>query len=98
MFNLLCFRYRISLSGSGSRRSVWAIVPACLTALMVLCAWAPAYAADATPPSAPAADKIQFPEGTATQSGVCGACHKMMFREVYNGNGTDLDWESMKVQ
>src|SRR5450759_1292853 len=46
----------------------------------------------------PVARKIQFPEGTATQSGVCGACHKMMFREMYNGAGTDLDWKSMKVQ
>src|SRR5450759_3910631 len=46
----------------------------------------------------PAARKMQFPEGTATQSGVCGACHKMMFREMTNGAGTDLDWKSMKYQ
>ena len=45
-----------------------------------------------------AARKMQFPEGTATQSGVCGACHKMIFREMYSGIGTDLEWKSMKFQ
>jgi Cytochrome c3 len=56
------------------------------------------YGAGDSPAGTPAVAKMQFPEGTATQSGVCGACHKMMFREMYNGSGTDLDWKSMKFQ
>jgi len=65
---------------------------------MVLFASAYAYALDATPASTSAAAKMEFPEGTATPSEACGVCHKMMFSEMSNGTGSDLNWKSMKVQ
>jgi hypothetical protein len=98
MFHQLWFKFRIHDLGSGSTRSSRAAAPACLTVLMLLCAWANAFAADATPASAPVRTKMAFPDGTATPSEACGACHIMTFREMSNGTGTDLNWKSMKVQ
>lgn len=37
-----------------------------------------------------------FPEGTATPSEVCGACHQAIFREFSGGFGSDLHWAPMK--
>lgn len=68
----------------------------CLTALTALCASAMVHAIDATPASAPAAAKIEFPEGTATPSEVCGACHKALYKEFSEGAGSDLKWPGMK--
>jgi hypothetical protein len=70
----------------------------CLAVFVFLFAPANAYAAEASQASAPAAGKLQFPEGAATPSEVCGACHKMIFREMAYGIGTDLNWKGMKVQ
>ena len=56
------------------------------------------HGADDSSTGTPVARKMQFPDGTGTQSWVCGACHKMMFEEMYNGTGTDLNWKGMKFQ
>ncbi len=40
------------------------------------------------PPIKPA--MLQFPQGTATPSEFCGACHKAIYREVSEGFGSDL--------
>ena len=98
MSSQLCFKFRIPLFASGSGWTSQAAVPACLTALMVSFASANAYAVDATPASASTAAKMEFPEGTATPSEACGVCHKMMFSEMSDGTGSDLNWKSMKVQ
>lgn len=45
---------------------------------------------------APPATKMQFPEGTATPSELCGACHKEIYREYSEGTGTDLNWKPMR--
>lgn len=97
MFNQLCFKFRIPLFGSGSRWSARTIVPAFLTMLMVLCVGTNAFAAEAPPPSVPISAKMQFPDGTATPSEVCGACHKTLYKELAEGTGSDLKWVGMRV-
>jgi hypothetical protein len=37
-----------------------------------------------------------FPEGTATPSEQCGACHQAIYREYREGLGSDLHWKGMK--
>lgn len=68
------------------------LLRACLAAFLVLCGLAAAHAA----PEAQPAAKMQFPEGTATPSEVCGACHKELYREYSEGSGSDLNWKPMK--
>lgn len=51
-------------------------------------------AEESTSPSiTPSAD---FPEGTATPSEQCGACHQAIYREYREGLGSDLHWNGMK--
>ena len=64
-------------------------------AAVPLCATVVSGADNATTP-APA--KIQFPEGTATASEVCGACHQAIYNEMAAGTGSDLNWRAMKLQ
>lgn len=52
-------------------------------------------AAVAAQDAAPAT-KMQFPQGTATPSELCGACHKEIYREYSEGEGADLHWRPMK--
>ncbi|CAB3800609.1 hypothetical protein LMG28614_05226 [Paraburkholderia ultramafica] len=42
-------------------------------------------------------NKLGFPEGTATPSETCGACHKAIYRESSEGAGSDLSWPAMKL-
>jgi hypothetical protein len=37
-----------------------------------------------------------FPEGTATPSELCGACHQAIYKEHSEGFGSDLHWADMK--
>ena|SRR5215211_3697160 len=39
---------------------------------------------------------MDFPEGTATPSETCGACHQTIYREVSEGFGSDLHWADMR--
>jgi len=39
---------------------------------------------------------MDFPEGTATPSETCGACHQTIYREVAEGFGSDLHWPEVK--
>jgi hypothetical protein len=39
---------------------------------------------------------MDFPEGTATPSEVCGACHQAIYKEHTEGFGSDLYWADMK--
>lgn len=50
--------------------------------------------ASATSKSAPAVKPamLQFPQGTATPSEFCGACHKAIDREFSEGFGSDLQY------
>lgn len=75
--------------------SIFAVVLAAVFALGApLCG----NAADATVPGAAVVAKMQFPDGTATPSEVCGACHKALYREYSTGEGSDLNWRDMKLQ
>lgn len=65
-----------------------------VAAIFVWCASSMAYAAEPTPSPV----KLQFPEGTATPSELCGACHKAIYQEYSEGIGSDLDWRDMKLQ
>src|SRR5262249_39165892 len=44
----------------------------------------------AEPEKAAASASLQFPEGTATPSELCGACHQAIYREYAEGFGADL--------
>ena len=50
-----------------------------------------------SPTGITAAPKIQFPDGTATPSEMCGACHKAIYREYAEGFGSDMHWAGMKL-
>jgi len=39
---------------------------------------------------------MDFPEGTATPSKLCGGCHQAIYREYSEGFGSDLHWADMK--
>jgi hypothetical protein len=39
---------------------------------------------------------MEFPEGTATPSELCGACHQAIYKEHSEGFGSDLHWADMK--
>ncbi len=54
----------------------------------------PKAAAPAATKSAPAVTPamLQFPQGTATPSEFCGACHKAIYREFSQGFGADLQY------
>lgn len=67
-----------------------------VTAMLAVGNLSVSYAAPETPTAVPAASKIQFPDGTATPSEVCGACHKALYSEYSQGTGTDLVWRKMK--
>lgn len=75
-----------------------AIAPAVLLAVMTLhpIGADTARAAEPVAAAVTAGDKMQFPDGTATPSEVCGACHKELYREYSEGIGSDLDWKPMK--
>jgi len=47
--------------------------------------------------AAPSAAKMNFPEGTATASEVCGACHKAVYLEFAKGSGGDMRWRGAKL-
>jgi hypothetical protein len=47
-------------------------------------------------PSQGITPSIDFPEGTATPSEVCGVCHQAIYREYREGFGSDLHWSGMK--
>lgn len=82
-------------------RGILAAVSAAVLAVGFLAMGGPptVHAADA--PATKAADapvaKMQFPDGTATPSEVCGACHKALYREYIAGEGSDLHWNAMKA-
>jgi len=40
---------------------------------------------------------LDFPEGTATPSDQCGACHQTIYKEYSEGAGSDLHWAEMKL-
>lgn len=97
MFSLRS-RFTISKSILGPRLGSCTVLRVCLATLLALCGAAFSHAAQDTPAGAPAVSKMQFPEGTATPSEVCGACHKALYREYSAGEGSDLQWKSMKLQ
>ncbi len=39
---------------------------------------------------------LDFPDGTATASEQCGACHQSIYKEFSEGFGSDLHWADMK--
>ena len=39
---------------------------------------------------------LDFPDGTATASETCGACHQGIYKEFSEGFGSDLQWADMK--
>jgi hypothetical protein len=39
---------------------------------------------------------MDFPEGTATSSELCGSCHQTIYKEHSEGLGSDLHWADMK--
>jgi hypothetical protein len=39
---------------------------------------------------------MDFPEGTATSSELCGSCHRTIYREISEGFGSDLHWADMQ--
>src|SRR5258707_858386 len=39
---------------------------------------------------------MAFPDGTATPSELCGACHQAIYKEHSEGFGSDLHWADMK--
>jgi hypothetical protein len=43
-------------------------------------------------PAASPAALLDFPEGTATPSDQCGACHQTIYKEYTEGFGSDLHW------
>lgn len=98
MIDKFCFVLRHGRFNLASLFGFRPILRAFLVAALVFFGPGLSHGAGDSTTGTPAARKMQFPEGTATQSGVCGACHKMMFREMTNGAGTDLDWKSMKYQ
>ena len=98
MIDKFCFVLRHGRFNLASLFGFRPILRAFLVAALVFFGPGLSHGAGDSSTGAPAAPKMQFPEGTATQSGVCGTCHKMMWREMYNGAGTDLEWRSMKVQ
>src|SRR5437899_8659149 len=53
-------------------------------------------ATETVPADLTAATKMQFPDGTATPSEHCGACHVALYKEFTEGTGTDLNWAAMK--
>ena len=70
----------------GHRRLL--MVFATLTGIVAV--WAPSLAQEA--PS------VDFPEGTATASEVCGACHQAIYREFATGFGSDLQYRAILYQ
>jgi len=70
----------------GHRRLL--MVFAALTGIVAV--WAPSLAQEA--PS------VDFPEGTATASEVCGACHQAIYREFATGFGSDLQYRAILYQ
>lgn len=53
--------------------------------------------ANSAPAASPAA-LLDFPEGTATPSDQCGACHQTIYKEYSEGFGSDLHWAEMKLR
>ncbi len=47
--------------------------------------------------SSNAASALDFPEGTATPSETCGACHKAIYREFASGFGSDLCYKETSL-
>ncbi len=41
---------------------------------------------------------LDFPDGTATPSEVCGACHRAIYREFATGFGSDLQYRAILYQ
>ncbi|HEY6838015.1 MAG TPA: hypothetical protein VI389_04655 [Geobacteraceae bacterium] len=52
----------------------------------------------AAEPKTETVKKIDFPQGTATPSEVCGACHKAIYREFAFGFGSDLHYREMPLK
>jgi nitrate/TMAO reductase-like tetraheme cytochrome c subunit len=48
-------------------------------------------------PAASPAALLDFPEGTATPSDQCGACHQTIYKEYTEGFGSDLHWAGVKL-
>jgi hypothetical protein len=73
---------------------------ACMAAAAAISISAYAVVSKATGESAPPVPSqtsfIDFPEGTATASEVCGACHQAVYKEHSEGFGSDLHWRDMK--
>jgi nitrate/TMAO reductase-like tetraheme cytochrome c subunit len=42
------------------------------------------------------AGQIEFPDGTATPSELCGSCHQAIYKEYAEGFGSDLQWPTMQ--
>ena len=39
---------------------------------------------------------MEFPDGTATPSELCGSCHQAIYKEFSTGFGSDLRWNDMR--
>lgn len=66
-------------------------------ALLIAAATGNAYAEPgASASSVPQSAQVVFPEGTATSSEMCGACHQAIYKEYAEGFGSDLHWAAMK--
>ena len=53
--------------------------------------------AAATLATAAAPEGMTFPEGTATPSETCGACHKAIYREFAFGFGSDIHYQPTTI-
>jgi nitrate/TMAO reductase-like tetraheme cytochrome c subunit len=81
-----------------NRRSI-CLIGLSVAAATILVAYGITKNANSQPASpAPVASPVlsaEFPEGTATPSEQCGACHKLIYREFAEGFGSDTHWAGM---
>jgi hypothetical protein len=69
------------------------VIPPTLTAQSPAKQAPPATPAQSGPSSsAVKSEMLQFPDGTATSSELCGACHQAIYREYAEGFGADLQY------
>jgi len=82
------------------RSASLAVLSASIAAIMMLMVYGIRTEADPVPsnaaPQASSTPLLDFPDGTATASEQCGACHQSIYKEFSEGFGGDLQWADMK--
>jgi hypothetical protein len=75
-------------------KTVW-LLTAVVVMLLILSSRLPAVAEEPMKGKAVDSESVSFPEGTATPSAVCGACHQAIYREYALGFGSDIRYRDM---